>query len=109
MAGYSEPDDAEIDRRIMEIENIDTKKWAPKLVVSIIDRWKDRALTPENVSLDEVGDVANGKLLHLYRLYQNRLKSLNACDFGDLLLPKHILLLFPLNIDIGLTKNQNII
>lgn len=88
-----DPDDQNrLMKQIMEIENIDTKKWAPKLVVSIIDRWKDRALTPDNVSLDDVGDVANGKLLHLYRLYQNRLKSLNACDFGDLLL--HVINIF---------------
>ncbi len=88
-----DPDDQiRLLKQIMQIENIDTKKWAPKMLISIIDRWKDRALTPNDVSLDEVGDVANGKILHLYRIYQNRLKTLNACDFGDLML--HMITIF---------------
>ena len=76
----------------MELENLDTKKWAPKSLIGIINRWKDRALTPDNVSLDDIGEVANGKMLHIYRQYQNRLKELNACDFGDLML--HIITIF---------------
>ncbi len=88
-----DPDDQiRLLKQIMEAENIDTKKWAPKMLISIINRWKDRALVPDDVSLDDVGDVANGKMLHLYRLYQNRLKALNACDFGDLLL--HMITIF---------------
>ncbi|MGB1077142.1 MAG: ATP-dependent helicase, partial [Bdellovibrionales bacterium] len=88
-----DPDDQiRLVKQIMEIENIDTKKWAPKTLIATINRWKDRALTPDKVSLDEVGDIANGKLLHIYRIYQERLKTLNACDFGDLML--HMITIF---------------
>ncbi len=88
-----DPDDQNrLVKQLMELENIDTKKWAPKVVVGIINKWKDKALVPDKVPLEEIGDVANGKILHLYRLYQNRLKELNACDFGDLLL--HMITIF---------------
>ncbi len=73
-------------KQIMEAEGIDTKKWAPKIIVACISRWKDRALLPDQVSFDEIGEIAGGKLLQIYRLYQARLRAINACDFGDLLL-----------------------
>lgn len=82
-----DPDDqVRLLKQIMESQSIDTKKWAPKAMITFIDRWKDRGLTPEQVSSDEGGELADGKLSLLYRLYQTRLKSVNACDFGDLLL-----------------------
>ncbi len=82
-----DPDDqVRLFKQIMEINNIDTKKWVPKIMLSVIERWKDRALAPDQVPKEEIGDMAGGKLLVLYRLYQDRLKAINACDFGDLLL-----------------------
>ena len=79
-------------KQIMQAENIDTSRWPPRSLVGIIQRWKDRGLAPANVSVAEAGDFANGKVLDLYRDYQSRLITLNACDFGDLLL--HNLKLF---------------
>ncbi|HCQ71357.1 MAG: DNA helicase II [Alphaproteobacteria bacterium] len=82
-----DPDDQiRLLKQIMEVHNIDTKKWAPKAMISVIDRWKDRALTAETVDQDEAGDLADGKLRAVYKAYQQRLKEINACDFADLLL-----------------------
>ncbi len=73
-------------KQIMELNGIDTKKWAPKMCISFIDRWKDRALLPNQVDAKDSGDVADGKMPMLYELYQERLCAVNACDFGDLML-----------------------
>ena len=73
-------------KQICEAENIDTKKWPPRVILGVIERWKDRALGPDDVSEKEAGDMANGQLRSIYRQYQGRLKTINACDFGDLLL-----------------------
>jgi len=82
-----DPDDqVRLLKQLMEVDGIDTKKWAPKAMISFIDRWKDRGLLPDQVSLDEAGDLAGRKLPDLYRKYQARLRAVNACDFGDLLL-----------------------
>ena len=82
-----DPDDQiRLLKQLMDINNIDPKTWAPKALINQIDRWKDRGLTPLEVKDDEGGELADGKMKVLYRLYQDRLKSVNACDFGDLLL-----------------------
>ena len=82
-----DPDDAQrLLKQLMGDFGIDVKKNPPKNAAGIIDRWKDRALTPDKVSADEAGDFANGKMIAIYKAYQSRLKTLNACDFGDLLL-----------------------
>jgi len=82
-----DPDDqVRLLKQLMEVNNIDTKKWVPKAMIGYIDRWKDRGLTPDQVSMDDVGEIAGGKLKMLYEQYQTRLKAINACDFGDLLL-----------------------
>lgn len=73
-------------KQLMEVEGIDTKKWAPKACIGFIDRWKDRAVLPDKVQYDEVADIADGKMPLLYQRYQARLRAVNACDFGDLLL-----------------------
>jgi DNA helicase-2/ATP-dependent DNA helicase PcrA len=79
-------------KQLLQAENIDEKRWPARLVLSVIERWKDRGLTPERLSDKDGGDVAGGRVVALYRLYQERLQTLNACDFGDLLL--HNLTLF---------------
>ncbi len=79
-------------KQLLEFHDIDTKKNPPRLIQSIIQRWKDRAMTPDKVHLSDVGTVADGKMLQLYTDYQERLKTLNAADFGDLIL--HNLTLF---------------
>lgn len=82
-----DPDDqVRLLKQLMEQEGIDTKKWAPKAMIGIIDRWKDKGLGPEEAHAADAGDAAGGRMGHLYRLYQERLRTVNACDFGDLLL-----------------------
>lgn len=79
-------------KQLMEVKGIDVKKWTPKVAGAIISSWKDKALTPDQVSLSDVGEFAEGQLLEIYRLYQNRLREINACDFGDLIL--HMITIF---------------
>ncbi len=74
-------------KQLMEAEAIDDKKFPPRVLSGVIQRWKDRALTPDKVGQsDEAGEFANGRAVELYRQYQERLAQLNACDFGDLIL-----------------------
>ena len=79
-------------KQLIQAANIDDKKWPARALLGVIERWKDRGLTPGKVTAAEQGDFAHGRALELYRAYQERLKTLNACDFGDLLL--HNLSLF---------------
>lgn len=93
-----DPDDqVRLLKQIMEANGVDTKKWVPKAMIGFIDRWKDRGLTPDKVTLDDVGDVAGGKLQVLYQIYQQRMREINACDFGDLLLHMITILKDPAN------------
>ena len=73
-------------KQVLEAENVDEKRWPARLLASIIDGWKNRGLHPAKVPPGEGHHFANGKGLSLYHQYQERLKSLNAVDFGDLLL-----------------------
>ncbi len=79
-------------KQVMEASNMDIKRWPPRGLLAVIERWKDRGLTPQKVSTGEIGEYAAGQSLDIYRAYQQRLKTLNAVDFGDLLL--HCLTLF---------------
>jgi len=71
-------------KQLLEAANIDTKKHTPKSLAHLIDHWKNRGWTPEKLPPGE--DFANGKGHALYAAYKKRLATLNACDFGDLLL-----------------------
>jgi DNA helicase-2/ATP-dependent DNA helicase PcrA len=73
-------------KQLIQAENLDSQKWPSRVVLGIIERWKDRGLTPDRVSRAEQAEVASGRILDIYREYQARLSTLNACDFGDLLL-----------------------
>ena len=73
-------------KQIMEAENIDEKRWPSRTLAVMIDGWKNRGLAPAGVSDSDAQGFAFGKGRKLYELYQARLKSLNAADFGDLLL-----------------------
>jgi DNA helicase-2/ATP-dependent DNA helicase PcrA len=73
-------------KQLLQAENIDEKRWPARVLVNIIQRWKDRGLTPDVVTDAEGDEFANGKALDLYKMYQERLQTLNAVDFGDLLL-----------------------
>ena len=85
-------------KQLLEAANIDAKKWPPRQILGAIERWKDRGLPPEKLSDSDGGDTAGGRLVPLYRAYQDRLKALNACDFGDLLL--HTLAIFQAHPDV---------
>ena len=78
-------DQIRIIKQVLKIENIDEKRYSPRSFLSLIDRWKNRAIRPEKVSEEEKGFM-EGSATKVYSIYQNRLKSLNAVDFGDLLL-----------------------
>ncbi len=73
-------------KQILAAENIDVKRWTPKALNGLIDHWKNRGWTPDRLPPAESQAFANGRGQALYRLYQERLRVLNACDFGDLLL-----------------------
>jgi DNA helicase-2/ATP-dependent DNA helicase PcrA len=73
-------------KQLLAAEGIDDKKWPARVIAGVIDRWKDRGLTPEKLKPEDAGDVAGGRMVALYRAYRERLIALNACDFGDLLL-----------------------
>ncbi|MEM8987992.1 MAG: UvrD-helicase domain-containing protein [Pseudomonadota bacterium] len=72
-------------KQIIDVEGIDPKRWPPRMFASMLDRWKNRAVSPGKVPPDECG-FANGRGGELYRIYHERLRTLNAVDFGDLLL-----------------------
>ena len=73
-------------KQLIEAENIDEKRWPARTLAAMIDAWKNRGLNPSDVSEGEAQGYAFGKGKSLYHQYQERLKSLNAADFGDLLL-----------------------
>ncbi|HEY1880426.1 MAG TPA: UvrD-helicase domain-containing protein [Caulobacteraceae bacterium] len=82
-----DPDDQErLIRQLLEAENIDSKRWTPRHLAGLIDQWKNRGQGPDKLPPSEGAHFAAGKGHALYKLYQDRLKTLNACDFGDLLL-----------------------
>ena len=79
-------DQVRLIKQILEAEGLDEKRWPGRVFASILDGWKNRGLTPDQVPAGEAATFANGKGKKLYIAYQERLKTLNAADFGDLLL-----------------------
>nr|WP_240759456.1 UvrD-helicase domain-containing protein [Lichenicoccus roseus] len=73
-------------KQVMEVNRIDNKRWPPQGLMGVIQRWKDRGLSPDRVTPAEDSEFAGGKARLVYADYQARLKQLNACDFGDLML-----------------------
>ncbi len=73
-------------KQLIEVHEIDEKRWPPRVMAGTIQRWKDRGLMPSKVTTNEGGEADEGRVLLLYKEYQERLSSLNAADFGDLLL-----------------------
>jgi DNA helicase-2/ATP-dependent DNA helicase PcrA len=85
-------------KQLLEAENIDAKRWTPRHMAGLIDHWKNRGWTPDRLPPQEGAHFANNRGQALYRLYQERLRVLNACDFGDLLL--HNITIFTANPDV---------
>ncbi|TMK05943.1 MAG: DNA helicase II, partial [Alphaproteobacteria bacterium] len=79
-------------KQIIAAANLDERRWPARALLGVIERWKDRGLVPDKVPAGEAADVADGRAVALYRDYQERLATVNAVDFGDLLL--HNLTLF---------------
>ncbi|MGN6501032.1 MAG: ATP-dependent helicase [Tsuneonella sp.] len=85
-------------KQLISENGLDEKRWPARQLAGLIDRWKNRGLNPGDLDAVENEAYANGKGQQFYRLYQERLKALNACDFGDLLL--HMLNVLRANRDV---------
>ncbi len=91
-------DQTRLAKQVIEAANIDEKRWTGRGLAAIIDGWKNRGLTPDKVPANEAYHFADGKGVDLYKAYQARLTTLNAADFGDLLV--HNLTIFQKNPDV---------
>ncbi|WP_374524831.1 ATP-dependent helicase [Sphingopyxis sp.] len=79
-------------KQLIQAEGLDEKRWPARQLAGLIDKWKNRGLTPADLDAADKEAYADGKGQHFYALYQARLKTLNACDFGDLLLHMLVIL-----------------
>jgi DNA helicase-2/ATP-dependent DNA helicase PcrA len=72
-------------KNICKAENINIKKLSPQFVIVTIDKWKNKGLYPKNVIIKKK-DIWEKEILNIYKIYQEKILALNACDFGDLIL-----------------------
>ena len=84
-------------KQLISAANIDEKRWPARMMAGIIDSWKNRALTPDRVPTSEA-HAYNNRGTEIYEAYQDRLRTLNATDFGDLLL--HCVVIFQKHPDV---------
>jgi len=85
-------------KQLIQAANLDEKRWPARQLAGLIDRWKNRGWTPAQIDAGESEAFAAGRGADLYAQYQARLRTLNACDFGDLLL--HMLVIFRTHPDV---------
>ena len=78
-------DQKKLIRNIVKAEDLDAKKFSPQLIMFHIDQWKNKGFLPKDVKLDKSGSLIKS-ILKVYEIYQNKMKDLNAFDFGDLIL-----------------------
>jgi len=97
-------DQVRLIKNICKAENIDIKQLAPKYILSIIDRWKNKGFYPNEVIVNK-NDIYEKTVLPLYKIYQKKLLDLNACDFGDLIL--HVVKILVQNLDIRKIYSNN--
>ncbi|MBD1157114.1 UvrD-helicase domain-containing protein [Pelagibacterales bacterium SAG-MED20] len=97
-------DQVRLIKNICKAEDIDIKQLAPKYILSIIDRWKNKGFYPNEVSINK-NDIYEKTVLPLYKIYQKKLVDLNACDFGDLIL--HVVKILENNSDIRNIYSKN--
>jgi DNA helicase-2/ATP-dependent DNA helicase PcrA len=97
-------DQVRLVKNICKAENIDIKQLAPKYILSIIDRWKNKGFYPNEVITNK-SDIYEKTVLPLYKIYQQKLIDLNACDFGDLIL--HVVKILENNSDIREIYSNN--
>jgi DNA helicase-2/ATP-dependent DNA helicase PcrA len=79
-------------KQLIQASGLDEKRWPARQLAGLVDRWKNRGWTPEQIDAGESETFAAGRGAQIYAQYNERLKTLNACDFGDLLL--HMLRIF---------------
>ena len=97
-------DQVRLIKNICKSENIDVKKLAPKAILTVIDRWKNKGYYPSEVIINKK-DIYEKIILPLYKVYQKKLLDLNACDFGDLIL--HCVNILEKNSDISNIYTNN--
>ncbi|MHA3840001.1 ATP-dependent helicase [Sphingomonas aestuarii] len=85
-------------KQLISAADLDEKRWPARSLAGLIDGWKNKGLTPSDLDAGESELYANGRGQELYAAYQTRLKALNACDFGDLLL--HMLVILKTHRDV---------
>ena len=91
-------------KNICKAENIDVKQLAPRYVLAIIDKWKNKGQYPSEVVINQK-DIYEKTILPIYRIYQKKLTDLNSCDFGDLIL--HVVKILEKNSDIRKIYSKN--
>ena len=97
-------DQKKLIRNISKAENIDAKKISPRFILALIDQWKNKGLLPEEVNLSKK-NIFENQILKVYKIYQSKIRDLNSCDFGDLIL--YCVKLFEKNTDIRKTYSNN--
>ena len=78
-------DQKKLIRNIVKAEDLDAKKFSPQLIIFHIDQWKNKGFLPKDVKIDKSGSIIKS-ILKVYEIYQNKMRDLNAFDFGDLIL-----------------------
>ena len=91
-------------KNICKAENIDVKQISPKYIIAVIDRWKNKGFYPNEVKINSK-DIYEKTILPVYKIYQQKLVELNACDFGDLIL--HTVKILEKNTDIRNIYTKN--
>ena len=91
-------------KNICKAENIDIKQLAPRYILAIIDRWKNKGYYPDEVIVNQK-DIYEKTILPIYKIYQQKLIQLNSCDFGDLIL--HVVKIFEKNPEIKDIYSKN--
>jgi DNA helicase-2/ATP-dependent DNA helicase PcrA len=97
-------DQKKIVRNICKSENIDAKKITPQFILSFIDKWKNKGSLPEDIQEEKLTGLEKS-IFKVYKIYQSKIRDLNACDFGDLIL--YCVKLFENNSDIKKIYNNN--
>ena len=97
-------DQKKLIKNICKSENIDAKKISPQFIMALIDQWKNKGFLPNEVKPDKK-NLFEGQILKVYKIYQNKIRDLNACDFGDLIL--YCVKLFEKNQDIRNIYSNN--
>ncbi len=97
-------DQKKLIKNISKSENIDAKKISPQFILALIDQWKNKGLLPEDVKLSKK-NIFENQILKVYKIYQSKIKDLNSCDFGDLIL--YCVKLFEKNLDIRSIYSNN--